>query len=105
MTVLLHNNKTAAVLAVNMEKNKAETVMQNAKWIITHISSTQADVLLYDLRVVMPFLDISDATAILAAYDPNTENSIPFFVNVCNILAKRGANTFWILPSTDFHIC
>lgn len=104
MTVSLHDGKTTAVLAINMEKNKAETIMQNAKWIVTHMSSMQADMLLHDLRVVIPSLCISDVTDILDTYDPEAENNISFFVNVCNILAKKGIKVFWITPSTDFSI-
>lgn len=104
MIIQLHNNKTSAVLLINIEKDKAETIMQYAKWIVTHISSTHTNMLLYDLRVVIPFLTISDVTAILNAYDPNTENDIPFFVNICNILAQDEGEIFRILPSKDFFI-
>lgn len=104
MIIKLQNKKTTAVLAISIERDKAEKILQNAKWIAAHISSTHADMLLYDLHIAIPSLNISDVKAILEAYDPNSEDKIAFFVNICNILARDEGRVFSILPSTDFFI-
>lgn len=104
MLIRISDGESSAVISVCATPNDANAIMLNAKWVVTHMSSMQADMLLYDLRVAIPSLTIETVKAIINAYDPMASDKIKFFVDVCNIISGKNCKTFTIMPTTAFEI-
>lgn len=86
MFVRLKNGTDYIIISINTEPKEANLIIQQARWIVTHISSNDVQLLLYDLQPVIPTLTVDIVDNILIEYNRH-KPTVNFFINVCNILA------------------
>lgn len=104
--MLIKLSKGARTIMVNVDgvisaeaANSVLVIMEQTKWIFTHVSSNNAAVLWHDLQIVIPDLTLSDTKTIKDIIDMSID-ILDKFIRICNILAKE--DIFRIEPYVDF---
>ncbi len=99
-------SKGARTIIINVDRvisaeaaHSVLIIMEQTKWILTHISSNNVTALWHDLQIVIPDLTLSD-TKIIKDIIAMPIDILDKFIRICNVLAKE--DIFHIEPYIDF---
>ena len=87
MIITLTYKNSIAVIEAAADTNYINKIVEEAKWIMTHISSDNPSVLLHDLRVAIPTLTALDVMSIQNIMSASIKWERKF-TEICNTLAK-----------------
>lgn len=104
MLIRLSKNNETVILSVNSNDKDAVTlILQQAQWIITHVSETNTELLRFDLQIAVPSLTIEDVEAIKKAMK-HSDRYFTSFVEICNILVRNDRKIFSVMPCVNYKL-
>lgn len=102
MTILLKNGDETKTIEGNCDIEFASTVMNQAEWLMEHMSDKNTDVTYQDIKTVVPTLSAAPDIRKIQSIIREDKDATNKFVAICNILAK--ARIFCITPCITVEI-